>query len=178
MPLIQLASGSRSGHPARRGPGRASRRAYHYPNGSTIVVGGLDDPAKVMSTEDDLAFVQEAIELAEADWEALTTHLRHGVAPSQQLLADTNPDGPGPWPRRRADAGRSLLLEPRHEDNPLLWEHSNKRWTPAGAAYLAKLDALRRHGESEAARLLTARLAEWATDRYTPLATLDGHELV
>ena len=43
------------------------RQAYHYPNGSEVVVGGLDKPSKVMSTEYDLVYVQEAIELFEND---------------------------------------------------------------------------------------------------------------
>src|SRR5262249_51460015 len=51
------------GSPIRLGPQRRMRQAYHYPNGSEVVVGGLDKPSKVMSTEYDGIYVQEAIEL-------------------------------------------------------------------------------------------------------------------
>jgi hypothetical protein len=39
---------------------RRVRQSYRYPNGSEIVVGGLDKPSKVMSTEYDLIYVNEA----------------------------------------------------------------------------------------------------------------------
>lgn len=104
---------------------------YRFPNGSVIVVGGLDKAAKVMSAEYDMAYVQEATELTENDWESLTTRLRNGVMPYQQLLADCNPDAPTHWLKRRVDNGLTLMLQSRHEDNPTV--------TPE---YLAKLDAL------------------------------------
>lgn len=122
------------------GPTRAHRQSYRYPNGSEIVVGGLDNAARIMSTEFDLVYVQEATELAEGDWEALTTRLRNGRLAWQQLLADCNPDSPRHWLKRRCDAGRCQLHESRHEDNPRLWDGS--QWTPEGLDYLAKLDAL------------------------------------
>ena len=131
------------GHPAlATGGQRRVRQAYRYPNGSTIVLGGLDKPGKVMSTEYDVIYVQEAIELEEEAWEALSTRLRHGRLSYQQLMGDTNPDRPNHWLKRRCDAGVTLLLESRHEDNPALWDAGRGDWTPAGKTYLAKLDAL------------------------------------
>lgn len=127
-------------HPVLSGASRAMRQAYRYPNGSQIVIGGLDKPGKVMSTEYDVIFVQEAIELTEDAWEALTTRLRNGVVPYQQLIADTNPDRPTHWLKKRCDATRTLLMESRHEDNPRLW--LNGDWTLEGRIYIAKLDAL------------------------------------
>lgn len=129
-------------HPARRGPSRPMRRCYRYPTGAEIVVGGLDDPTRIMSTDYDLIYVQEAIELTEEEWEALTTRLRNGKLPYQQLLADTNPDAPTHWLKLRCDAGRTKLLESRHEDNPRLYDRVRRAWTPEGAAYLARLDQL------------------------------------
>jgi PBSX family phage terminase large subunit len=133
--------------PIALGVKRSNRHAYDYPNGSTIVVAGLrqagrDVTQKVMSTDYDMAYVQEAVELSEDDWERLTTRLRNGVMPFQQLLADTNPDTPTHWLKRRCDAGQATLLESRHEDNPLLWDHKVGSWTEAGRSYIAKLDAL------------------------------------
>jgi len=37
------------------------------------LVGGLDDPQKVMSSEYDLIYCHEATELAENEWETLAT---------------------------------------------------------------------------------------------------------
>ena len=80
--------------PIAEGPRRNFRQVYTYPNGSQIVVGGLDKPGKVMSTEYDMIYVQEAVELDLVDWLALTTRLRNNVMPYQQLIADCNPDAP------------------------------------------------------------------------------------
>ncbi len=110
---------------------RTQEQEYRYPNGSIIAVAGLDDPAKVMSSEWDIIYVQEATELEEDDWGSLLTRLRNGVMPYQQLLADCNPAHPEHWLKLRCDRGITLLLESRHEDNPTV--------TPE---YLAALDAL------------------------------------
>lgn len=131
-----------AGSPIAEGSRRSHRQAYHYPNGSTIVVGGLDKPGKIMSTEYDLCYVQEAIELYENDWESITTRLRNGVVPFQQLIADTNPDRPTHWLKQRVDRGATAMLESRHEDNPTLWDRKNNRWTPNGEVYIGKLDRL------------------------------------
>lgn len=116
--------------------------AFRYPNGSEIVIGGMDKAAKVMSAEYDLVYVNEAIELAEADWEALTTRLRHGVMPYQQLLADCNPDAPTHWLNQRCLAGKTTRFESHHEDNPYLFNPATNDWTDRGREYLATLDAL------------------------------------
>jgi PBSX family phage terminase large subunit len=131
-----------AGHPVLAGPQRRNRQAYHYPNGSEIVVGGLDKPAKVMSTEFDIIYVQEAIELTEHDWESLSSRLRNGVLPYQQMIGDTNPDAPTHWLMRRSERGATELVECRHEDNPVLWDHARGDWTPLGVTYIARLDAL------------------------------------
>jgi phage terminase large subunit len=104
---------------------------YRYPNGSQIVVGGLDDAGKVMSTEYDMIYVQEATDLVEDDWERLTTRLRNHVMPYQQLVADCNPNAPTHWLKQRCDRGACLMLYSVHADNPTM--------TPD---YLATLDAL------------------------------------
>lgn len=115
--------------------------AWRYANGSTITVGGLDNPTKIMSSEYDLIFVQESTELTIRDWEAITTRLRNGRMPYQQLLADCNPDAPHHWLKKRADDKRTQMLNSRHEDNPVLFNRDGTM-TMRGAAYMAKLDAL------------------------------------
>jgi PBSX family phage terminase large subunit len=101
-----------------RGPSRSTRQSYHYPNGSTLVLGGLDRASKIMSTEYDLILAFEACELTEADWETLLTRLRNGRMPYQQAIADTNPGAPAHWLNRRADSGAITRLISRHGDNP------------------------------------------------------------
>jgi hypothetical protein len=115
--------------------------SYRYSNGSMIVIGGLDKATRIMSSEYDMIFVQEAIELTENDWEALTTRLRHGKVGFQQLIADTNPSTPTHWLKARCDRGDTAFLDSRHEDNPVLFV-SPGQLTEAGATYLARLDRL------------------------------------
>jgi hypothetical protein len=121
---------------------RRTRGTYRYPNGSEIALRGLSRASRIMSSEYDLVYVQEAIELDEEDWESLLTRLRHGVMPFQQLLADTNPHTPTHWLKQRADRGQIRLLESRHEDNPTLWSVRQQAWTDSGRGYLERLDAL------------------------------------
>lgn len=132
-----------AGHPCLKGPRRNFRQSYLYPNGSEIVVAGLDKPSKVMSTEYDVIYLQEAIEAQENAWESLTTRLgRRTVMPYSQLIADTNPDRPTHWLKQRCESGRTLMMESRHTDNPLLWDAINNRWTDIGRSYIARLDNL------------------------------------
>lgn len=142
---------------------------YRYPNGSVVVVGGLNQPTRIMSAEYDLIYVPEATELVENDWESLTTRLRNGVMPYQQLLGDCNPGAPTHWLKQRADAGTLAMLESRHEDNPALWDGT--AWTAEGAAYIARLDGLSgvrkarlRHGRWAAAEGLVYE--QWDRARH------------
>jgi phage terminase large subunit len=121
-------------------PQRRFRQVYSYPNGAQIVVGGLDKPSKIMSTEYDIVFVQEATELQERDWQALLTRLRNNALPYQQLIADCNPDAPTHWLYLRCLSDAAQLLHSHHEDNPRLYDDGE--WTPEGRDYLAKLDSL------------------------------------
>jgi hypothetical protein len=124
--------------------GGSSRRApqYRYANGSTITIGGMDRASKIMSSEYDVIYVQEAIELSEGDWEACTTRLRNGRLPWQQMIADTNPDTPTHWLKQRVDRRDTVMLESRHEDNPLYFDDAGVM-TPAGRDYIeGKLDRL------------------------------------
>lgn len=119
---------------------------YKYKNGSRIVVGGMDKSMKIMSSEYDVCYAQEATELLEADWEAITTRLRNGRIPYQQLIADANPDVPTHWLKVRCDTGKTFHIRSRHEDNPILFEQNpdgtTGGLTEVGKAYVAKLDAL------------------------------------
>lgn len=124
------------------GGSKAEPAQFRYSNGSRIVVGGMDNPSKIMSAEYDLCYVQEATELSENDWESITTRLRYGVMPYQQLLADCNPAAPTHWLNQRANAGVVTRFHSRHEDNPMLWDVVAETWTERGAEYMATLDRL------------------------------------
>jgi len=114
---------------------------YRYRNGSSIGVGGLDRATRIMSSEYDVVYVQEAIELTEPDWEAITTRLRNGRISFQQIMGDTNPDTPTHWLNKRCQRGTCHMYDSRHEDNPLLYSEAGQL-TEVGRAYLGKLDAL------------------------------------
>lgn len=123
--------------------------AYRFANGSRVVVGGMDNPMKIMSSEYDIAYVQEANELEIQHWEAITSRLRNGVVPYQQLIGDCNPQEPTHWLKERCDRGATKYYHSTHEENPLYFDEVTGpdglveyKVTPAGAAYIAKLDAL------------------------------------
>jgi phage terminase large subunit len=137
------------------GPQRPWRSSYDYPNGSTLVLGGMDNPDRIMSSDFDFAFAFEATELTANDWEVVTTRLRHGRMPYQQAVADCNPGPVGHWINLRAKAGGMRRIYSRHEDNPR-W-HNGRTWTHAGERYIAKLDRL------TGPRYQRLRLGKWAS---------------
>lgn len=115
---------------------------FRFPNGSLLMVGGMDKSNKVMSTEYDMIYVQEAIELEEDDWDKLTTRLRNGRMPYQQLIADTNPDSATHWLKVRCDQGKTTMIQSVHEDNPVLYNETTGEYTDRGLKYIAQLDKL------------------------------------
>lgn len=115
---------------------------YKYKNGSVIVVGGMDKSMKIMSSEYDIVYVQEATELTEEDWEAITTRLRNGKVSFQQLMGDANPWTPTHWLKVRCDKGKTKMIRSRHEDNPVLFDPGSGEITESGKSYMGKLDSL------------------------------------
>lgn len=121
--------------------GSAQEQAgYRFRNGSFIAVAGMDKSTKIMSSEYDMIYIQEATELTEDDWEALTTRLRNGVMPYQQIIADANPNVPYHWLKQRCDRGQCLMVNTQHTDNPTLYVDG--QLTPKGEDYIRKLGAL------------------------------------
>jgi phage terminase large subunit len=114
--------------------------SYKYANGSVIIMGGLDRATRLLSTEFDLAFVDEAIEVTDEDLDTIVSRLRNGVLSRQRLIMATNPGPPTHHLKQRADAGRCRLLYSTHEDNPRLYHDGE--WTEYGQTYLARLDTL------------------------------------
>lgn len=122
--------------PIKDGPSRAQRQAYTYPNGSELVIGGMDNADRIMSTEFDLIVCFEWTEGTEDDHEKLTTRLRNGVMPYQQLIADCNPSYPSHWLNLRCERGQMTRLLSRHQDNPSV--------TPEYLATLGRLSGARK----------------------------------
>lgn len=123
------------GHPVLAGnQKRSHRQKYEYPNGSQIVLGGMDNPEKLFSTEYDLAYVNEAKELSLAEWESLHRALRHrgwtpqgAKKPAHLLLGDTNPDSPYHWILQRFNQGKCTRIKTHHWDNPMMEEEYLQR---------------------------------------------------
>lgn len=122
---------------------------YRYANGSFLAVGGMDKPDKIMSTEYDIAYWQEVTEGTVEGYEKVTSRLRNGRVPYQQMISDCNPSHPTHWAKLRCESGACLMLDTRHEDNPVYFDEIRGpdglveyKVTRAGAAYIAKLDAL------------------------------------
>ena len=115
---------------------------YRYRrNGSAIVIGGMDKPSKIMSSAYDTAVMDEGTEFFVQDFEAVISRMRAGNMPYSQIILMCNPDAEHHWIYQRQAAGGMMFMESRHEDNPEYYT-ADGQMTPAGAAYLAKLDRL------------------------------------
>lgn len=114
---------------------------YSYPNGSRIVLGGMDNPSKLLSSEWDVIYVNQAEELTLDEWGALTGRAtgRAENMPYAQVIGDANPGPPTHWILHRPSL---RVIESRHEDNPTLFDHASGTWTERGLVTLAVLDAL------------------------------------
>lgn len=116
---------------------------YDYPNGARLWIGGMDDPAKILSGERDFIYVNQAEELTQDDWETLSTRStgRGAVTDTPMLFGDCNPGPADHWILRRRDAGQLTLLQSRHEDNPSLYDEAGAL-TPQGVRTMQTLDGL------------------------------------
>ena len=121
---------------------RTSEQEYRYANGSTIVLGGLDKASKILSSEYDMIYVQEATEITEDDWEHLTTRARFGILPYNQTIGDCNPGHPRHWLHLRMLEGKLTAFFSQHKDNPKYYDHEKDDWTKNGLEYLKKLSNL------------------------------------
>lgn len=97
---------------------RTKRHSYKFGNGSEIIIGGLNKPSRIMSTDYDVVAVFEGTELTESDVDALITRLRNERMPYQQLIVDCNPAQPSHHLNQRALRGDMKRILSRHADNP------------------------------------------------------------
>ncbi len=135
------------GHPALFGAigqriTRGNRETYPYPNGAEIVVGGMDKPERLFSSEYDAIYWQEVQEARVEEWESLLRALRNNRMPTQQLFGDCNPASPKHWLKARSASGSLKLAETHHRDNPFLWDEKTGTWTPAGSRYVESLQRM------------------------------------
>lgn len=95
-----------------------------YPNGSQILVVGLDDPGKLRSAEFDMVVVDQAEQLDEEEWNAAGGRLRWVPAPARdgtpayrQLAGACNPADPSHFlfKRFRPDAGSHVIYSEADE---------------------------------------------------------------
>ena len=79
-------------------PGKEPSRVWFFGLDPDPITGV---PSKVGSFDGAAIFVDEAVELTEADWIMLLGRLRDPRMPWHQLMAATNPGGPNHWLKKR-----------------------------------------------------------------------------
>lgn len=121
--------------------GKSKPELYTYPNGSTITLGGLDNPDKFLSAEFDFIYINQAEELLLDHYEKLVGRVtgRAGNAPYPQMIADCNPDIPMHWILQRDRLKRFKML---HRDNPTLYDQETGEITELGKQSMEALNAL------------------------------------
>jgi phage terminase large subunit len=115
-------------HEARGGPSTEGRHSYNFPNGSQIVLLGLDEPEKTFSGEYDMVCLFEAAEGTLDQWMKLIRCMRSGKMPYQQMIADTNPSHAGHWLNVRAKTDKMVRLKSVLEDNPKYGEEMYQQY--------------------------------------------------
>lgn len=132
---------------------------FDYPNGSQIVVAGMDKPSRILSAEYDVIYINQAEELDLNDWESLITRAtgRAGHMPYAQVIGDCNPGPANHWILQRKRQQGIVFLESRHEDNPTLFDPLTGQILPQGRRTLAVLDSL------TGVRYQRLRLGKWVS---------------
>lgn len=129
----------------RKGAAASTRGEYKHPNGSVLVLAGMDDRGKVYSTNWDVVIFEEARQFLKLDIDdAAYGTLRQFTPgmPMQLLIMLTNPDAPTHHLLRRAKEGQCKRLRSYHKDNPKWWDRVRAEWTPQGKAYTDGLKKL------------------------------------
>jgi phage terminase large subunit len=148
------------------GGNKVEPAAYRYPNGSRLIVNGLDKPGKVRSMDFDGIYINEACECTLDDIEFCHMRLARRAKSAlperyQKLIMDFNPDAPTHFLNQRMNEGLTRRLLSRHEDNPFLWDAKTQDWTDAGRRYIDVLNAL------TGVRLARYRYGIWAVAEGT-----------
>lgn len=91
-----------------------NRSRFEYSNGSILAYAGMSDPKareriRSLGIEGgiDIAWMEEATEFDEEDFNELIARMRGRAAPWNQVILSTNPDGPAHWIHVRLIIGGS-----------------------------------------------------------------------
>ena len=94
-----------------------------FPNGSEIIMLGLDEETKLLSLSNiSVIFVEEVFELEQAKWEQLDLRMR-GSAKNQQIIAAFNPISAKHWLYDfcvKNPPANMYFSETTYKDNPFL----------------------------------------------------------
>lgn len=123
---------------------REGRKKYVWPNGSETILGGMDKPTRIFSTQYDVIFVVEAIEFTEDEYQSLYRALRNQQVPFQAMITDTNPGAQTHFlnkkPEREGTRMKRILT--RHRHNPRYYNPKLMQWTGEGRQYIENLHQL------------------------------------
>lgn len=161
------------GHYLLTGTKRKHRQLYQYQNGSSFVMGGMDNLQNIMSGEYDLIYVQEGLDVSRADIQDLDTRVRHDACPLQQMYIDVNPGPPRHWLRQAELAGEFSFHNSVHEDNPTLFEEAPEVVQASLARWAkGKIDA-GEVGKKWPVRAKDGRFGRWTKKGVAYIARLD-----
>lgn len=121
--------------------GKSKPEFYEYPNGSHLLIVGMDNPDKILSGEFDFGYVNQAEEIPLDAWEKLVGRCtgRAGNAPYTQVMGDCNPAEPTHWILHRKTLNR---FEQLHQHNPSLYDSTQQQWTAQGEKTISILQSL------------------------------------
>lgn len=99
---------------------------FRYSNGSVLIYSGMKDANQrewIRSIGQDggvdIAWMEEATQFEEQDFNELLARMRGTAAPWQQIILTTNPDAPGHWINRRLIlSGEASVYYSQADDNP------------------------------------------------------------
>lgn len=102
-----------------------SKSRFEYRNGSMLLYAGLEDEKQRERLKSigqdgavDIAWMEEATEFEESDYNTLITRMRGKAAPWRQRILTCNPDAPTHWIKRRLiDGGEASVYYSGRQDN-------------------------------------------------------------
>lgn len=128
-------------------------RAAHldFDNGGRMTFGGMDDSGKILGSEYDFIFYNQAErERYQKNWQDLIGRGLEGRAgnwphpvygyerPRFQIVADANPSAPTHWLKARQAADQIRFISFKHEDNPLYYYNGD--WLERGLRTVKELE--------------------------------------
>lgn len=105
---------------------KAGERAFYYPNGSVLYIGGMSDDNQREAVRSiggdgglDIVWMEEANAFTELDFNELIARMRGKATHYTQFLLSTNPDAPNHWINQRLIiSGQAKVYYSGALDNP------------------------------------------------------------